>query len=413
MQVAFVILTAEGLEGALAIDGLVHWRAGKADKGGVGQARHKEVAEITAGGAVRFVDENVDVRANIDIGRHIAELVNHRHNDAPVVLFQQFVKPGNAASVLQIAQAERGEVLEHLVFQLVAVDHQEDGRLICLGRPKKLFRRLDHGEGLAAPLGVPDKAPCTHGIEGAGDGRLHRAGLMLAQDVFVQLLVLFGKDNVLLQKGQHLRDGAEALYLRLQLANLLILPVENVPPHRVPAHPVGEADGIGGGEELLRYEQLRCLAVITADLVNPKSNRLILVGILALNHQHRYAVDEKSDILPSTVMTVVKGPLLGHFVHVVCRFIVINQDQIALAPLFVVEELAPVAQVLHKFPVAVNVGMEMAELPEQRPLGFGVARIELPHLGIEQIVEEERSVSGAIGRRHRRVKPAPPLGLFS
>jgi len=169
----------------------------------------------------------------LTLGGHIAELVNHRHNDAPVVIFQQLVEPGDAPSVLQIAQTERGEVLEHLVFQLVAVDHQEDGRLVRLGCPKKLFSRLDHGEGLAAPLGVPDEAPFTHGIKGAAHGRLHRAGLMLAQDLFVQLLVLLGKDDILFQEGQHLRDGAEALHLRLQLADLLILPVKTEVPEKI------------------------------------------------------------------------------------------------------------------------------------------------------------------------------------
>ncbi|MFT5495661.1 MAG: hypothetical protein ACI9TH_001052, partial [Kiritimatiellia bacterium] len=34
------------------------------------------------------------------------------------------------------------------------------------------------------------------------------------------------------------------------------LPIENIPPHRVPAHPIGKADGIGGGEQLLAHEQL-------------------------------------------------------------------------------------------------------------------------------------------------------------
>ncbi len=94
------------------------------------------------------------------------------------------------------------------------------------------------------------------------------------------------------------------------------LPVENVPPHRVPAHPVGKADGVGGGEKLLRHEQLGRLAVVTADLVHPQGNRLVLVGVLALDHQHRDAVDEKDDILPRAVVAVVKGPLLGDFVNV-------------------------------------------------------------------------------------------------
>ncbi len=315
--------------------------------------------------------------------------------------------------MLQVAQAERGEVLEHLVFQLVAVDHQQDGRLVRLGRAEEQLRRLDHGEGLAAALGVPDQAARAPGIEGAADDRLHRAGLVLAQDVFVQLLVLLGKDDVVLQEGEHLRDGAEALHLGFQLADLLVLPVEDVPPHRVPGHPVGKADGIGGGEKLLRHEQLGRLAVVTADLVHPQGNRLVLVGVLALDHQHRDAVDEKDDILPRAVVAVVKGQLLGDFVDIARRIVVIDQDQVALALLLVVEELAPVAQVLDEFPVAVDVGVQMAELPEQGTLGLGVARVEFPHLGVEQVVEEERAVFGAVGGRHVRIKPAPLLGFLA
>jgi len=47
-------------------------------------------------------------------------------------------------------------------------------------------------------------------------------------------------------------------------------------------------------------------------------------------------------------------------------------DQVALALLLVVEELAPVAQVLDEFPVAVDVGVKMEELPEQRTLRLGL-----------------------------------------
>lgn len=100
-------------------------------------------------------------------------------------------------------------------------------------------------------------------------------------------------------------------------------------------------------------------------LVYPEGDRLVLIGVLALDHQHRDAVDEKDHILPRAVVAVVKGPLLGDLKIVACRVVVINQDQVALALFLVVEELAPVAQVLNEFPVAVDVGVEMAELPEQ------------------------------------------------
>jgi hypothetical protein len=67
-----------------------------------------------------------------------------------------------------------------------------------------------------------------------------------------------------------------------------------------------------------------------------------------------------------------------------------------------VEELPPVAQVLDEFPVAVYVGVQMAELPKQGAFGLGVTRVEFPQLGIEKIVEEERAVLGAVGGRDFR-----------
>ncbi len=95
------------------------------------------------------------------------------------------------------------------------------------------------------------------------------------------------------------------------------------------------------------------------------------------------------------------------------RIPVIDQDQVALALLLVVEELAPVPQVLDEFPVAVDVGVEMAKLPEQGALGLGVARVECAQLGVEQVVEEERRILGAVGGRHRWIKPPPLLGFLA
>jgi hypothetical protein len=66
-------------------------------------------------------------------------------------------------------------------------------------------------------------------------------------------------------------------------------------------------------------------------------------------------------------MAVVKGPLLGDFKDVIPGMLVIDQDQVALAALLVIEELAPVAQVLDEVTVAVAVGVEMTEPPGQAP----------------------------------------------
>jgi hypothetical protein len=69
--------------------------------------------------------------------------------------------------------------------------------------------------------------------------------------------------------------------------------------------------------------------------------------------------------------------------------------------------------VLDEVPVAVDVGVEMAELPEQGALGLGVARVEFPHLGVEQVVEEEGAVLGAVGGWDVGIKAAPLLGFLA
>ena len=81
----------------------------------------------------------------------------------------------------RLPQAECGQVFEHLVFQLVAVNHEEDSWLVGLGRAEKSLCRFDHGEGLAAALGVPNEATGTVGGKGSSDGGLYRAGLVLGR----------------------------------------------------------------------------------------------------------------------------------------------------------------------------------------------------------------------------------------
>ena len=47
---------------------------------------------------------------------------------------------------------------------------------------------------------------------------------MLTQNVLVEFFVFLGEHDVVLQEGEQLGDGAEALDLGLQLADLLMLP---------------------------------------------------------------------------------------------------------------------------------------------------------------------------------------------
>ena len=74
------------------------------------------------------------------------------------------------------------------------------------------------------------------------------------------------------------------------------------------------------------------------------------------------------------------------FVHIhgsICR------DAFKTRVGFLVEKLTAVAQVLNDFQIAVDVCVKMSESSEQLPLRLKVARIELSHLGVKQVIEEE------------------------
>ena len=106
VQVALIVLAAEGLERAFAVRGLVHRRAGEADEGRVRQAGHQVVAEVAAGRAVGLVDQHEDVLARVEVRRHVAELVDHRDDDAAIVLallVEQLVERRDAVGVRHVA----------------------------------------------------------------------------------------------------------------------------------------------------------------------------------------------------------------------------------------------------------------------------------------------------------------------
>ena len=103
------------MEVPLAVGRLVHRRAGEADEARVRQAGHQVIAQVAAGCPVRLVDQHVDVAPRVDVHRHVAELVDHRHDDAPVVVLEQSVEHGNVVRVLQVADPQGRQVFQHLV----------------------------------------------------------------------------------------------------------------------------------------------------------------------------------------------------------------------------------------------------------------------------------------------------------
>src|SRR5918996_1599640 len=217
-----------------------------------------------------------------------------------------------------------------------------------------------------------------------------------------------------------MRNRAETLDLGFEVADLLMLPVKNVTPERIPGYTVGEADGLGGGEEHFRHHNFGRFDMVAANLIHPEGDRLVLAGILALDDQHRNTVDEKDHVFARAVVAVMKVKLFRYLINVAVFFTpplavgVIDQSQIQLPIVFGAEIFALVSQVGKKLSVAGNVCVEPPELADQGAFSLFVFWIKSQDLSVKQIVEvKRRQPSAVFGRSTVRIETATPLRLLS
>ena len=102
------IIDAEGLERHLPVGGAMDRGARKPEIRRIRQGRHQVVAQIAARGAMGFIDQHVDVAARIQIGGHVAELVDGRDDEAAIIAAEQLVQAGDGVRVLDVLHAQRG-----------------------------------------------------------------------------------------------------------------------------------------------------------------------------------------------------------------------------------------------------------------------------------------------------------------
>ena len=315
-----------------------------------------------------------------------------------------------------ICQADRCQILQHLILEFVPVYHQKDRRLLCFVRFKQQLRGFDHRVSLAAPLRVPDKSATSFWIERSRDDFIDRDRLVLAKNKLLQLLFLFREKNEVFQKPKDVRNITERFDLGFQIADLLALPIEDVSANCVPSYAIRKSDRFGGGENHFRRHHLRRLVVVTPNLINPESDRLVLARVLALDHKHGDAVDQKHYVLAGAVTAIVNVKLFRHFIDVApllaraIQVTVIKQCQVELPAFLSAEEFPLIAKVIQEVAIPSNAGVEPLKLSHQSAFGVLVFRIERLHLRVEQIAEEKRRRSSAIFQGHAvGIEPATHL----
>ena len=198
-----------------------------------------------------------------------------------------------------------------------------------------------------------------------------------------------------------MRHIAEGFDRGFQIADLLALPIENISANCVPSYAIRKSDRLGGGENHFRRHHLRRLVVVTANLINSERDRLVLARVLALDHKHRDAVDEKHYVLASAVTAIVNVKLFCHFIDVApllarsTQVAIINQCQIELPVFLSAEKFPVIAKVIQEVAIPGNAGVQPLKLSHQRAFSFLVFRVERTHLCVKQIAEVQRRRSSA------------------
>jgi hypothetical protein len=129
--------------------------------------------------------------------------------------------------------------------------------------------------------------------------------------------------------------------------------------------------------------------VITADLINTKGNRLILVGVLALYYQDGDTIDKEDNILPISETTVMDIELLGDLEGIPVDILIVDQNKIQLPVLLRKEELSGIPEVSEKLSVTKDIGRYVTEPPHKCSFGLAIFQIKFPDFLKKQIVKVE------------------------
>src|SRR5213594_2095727 len=161
-----------------------------------------------------------------------------------------------------------------------------------------------------------------------------------------------------------MRHIAEGFDLGFQVADLLALPIEDVSANCVPSYAIRKSNGFGRREDHFRRHHLRRLVVVSANLINSKSDRLVLARVLAFDHEHRDTVDEKNYVLACAVTAIMNVKLFRHFIDVTpllaraIQVAIINQGQVELPVFLSAEKFSLIAKVIQELAIPGNAGVE-------------------------------------------------------
>jgi hypothetical protein len=204
----------------------------------------------------------------------------------------------------------------------------------------------------------------------------------------------------------------EPLDLALEVARLLVPPVEQVLPLQAPGGAVVEVEQVGRVKDLRRRHHLRRLGVIAADLHDPVVDAL--ARTFGLDDHQGDAVDEEDDVSPVRLAAVGELPLVRHVEAVAFELVRIELDHshIAVALLGLDVDRALAAHPAKDLGVPFDVGPGVLDALDDRVnvVGRHDAGIQVDQLLAQDAMEKQSRRTPPLRQRILLRKPRPPDG---
>ena len=153
-------------------------------------------------------------------------------------------------SDFDLAEPDGVKVPEQLGFEFVSVDKHQDGRVLKDRVLNEFLGDRNHRVRFAAPLGLPNEAATFVGVAGSLYASLDGSHLVGPQDALFELAVFASEKNELVDGSQESSRSEKRFDERLEVARLLVSPVEESFAGEIPGRSVIELHEVREAVEL-------------------------------------------------------------------------------------------------------------------------------------------------------------------
>ena len=183
--------------------GLGNRRTREGETLGVGQHGTQFHLIVTVFRTMSLIDEHDDIVAVVLDLAQLLEFLNGGDEHASGLVSEYAFQVANTHHHPRIRKHTVEEGVVHLVFQVLTVHHDENGRVVQGFGLAEFVGSVKHGERLARTLGVPNHALCLVGLHYPIDNLVGGTQLLVTRHFLDDLVVVALKHDEMLQDVEY------------------------------------------------------------------------------------------------------------------------------------------------------------------------------------------------------------------